>query len=147
MDYLREVLTGPWCAVPVVVPDDARAIRGALESLCREQACCLIITTGGTGPGPRDITPEVTADFCDKLLPGLGERMRAASVDRVPTAILSRQAAGIRGKALIVNLPGSPRAIAECLDAVFPAIPDCLDVIGAGTLTTNERRFVAPRRH
>ncbi len=100
--------------------------------------CCLIVTTGGTGPAPRDVTPEATAAVCSRLLPGFGERMRAASLQVVPTAILSRQTAGIRGRTLIVNLPGRPKAIRENLEAVFPAIPYCLDLIGAPRLETHE---------
>jgi molybdopterin adenylyltransferase len=107
--------------------------------------CCLIITTGGTGPAPRDVTPEATEGVCEKLLPGFGELMRQVSLQKVPTAILSRQTAGIRGGSLIINLPGQPRAIAECLDAVFAAIPFCIDLIGGPRLTTNEQRIVAFR--
>jgi len=91
--------------------------------------CCLIVTTGGTGPSLRDVTPEATETVVDKLLPGFGELMREVSLRAVPTAILSRQTAGIRGNSLIVNLPGKPTAIAECLDAVLPAIPYCIDLI------------------
>jgi molybdopterin adenylyltransferase len=145
--YLREVLEGPWRPITRIVSDDEPEIRAALLSLCDEEACSLVITTGGTGPGPRDVTPEVTAALSEKLLPGLGERMRAVSVATVPTAILSRQTAGVRGRTLIVNLPGSPKAVAECLDAVFPAVADCLDVIGAAPLATNDRRFTSRSRH
>jgi molybdopterin adenylyltransferase len=97
-----------------------------------------VVTTGGTGPSPRDVTPEATEAVCDKLLDGFGEQMRAVSLKSVPTAILSRQIAGIRGKSLIVNLPGKPAAIRECLLAVFAAIPYCIDLIGGPYLTTNE---------
>ena len=96
------------------------------------------MTTGGTGPSPRDVTPEATAAVCEKLLPGFGEAMRAASLQVVPTAILSRQTAGIRGKTLIVNLPGRPKAIRENLEAIFPAMPYCIDLIGGPRLETNE---------
>lgn len=114
-----------------VVSDDVAAIRAVLIELCDRRACALVLTTGGTGPAPRDVTPDVTAEVCDRLLPGFGERMRQVSVETVPTAILSRQVAGTRGSSLVVNLPGSPRAIAQCLDAVMPAIPHALELIGA----------------
>jgi molybdopterin adenylyltransferase len=103
-----------------------------------EAGCGLVVTTGGTGPAPRDVTPEATAAVCEKMLPGFGELMRAASLKFVPTAILSRQTAGVRGRTLIVNLPGRPKAIRENLEAVFPAIPYCLDLIGGPRLETNE---------
>lgn len=145
--YLGEVIDGPWRAVRRIVPDDEPEIRAALVALCDDEACSLVITTGGTGPGPRDVTPEVTAAVCEKLLPGFGERMRSVAVDTVPTAILSRQTAGVRKRTLVVNLPGSPKAIAECLDAVFPAVVDCLDVIDATPVATNDRRFRSCSRH
>jgi len=145
--YLGEVIDRPWRAVRRIVPDDEQEMRAALVALCDNEACSLVITTGGTGPGPRDVTPEVTADVCEKLLPGFGEHMRAVSVEAVPTAILSRQTAGVRGRTLVVNLPGSPKAIAACLDAVFPAVADCLDVIGATPLSTNDRRFKSRSCH
>ena len=104
-----------------------------------------MVTTGGTGPASRDVTPEATEAVCEKMMPGFGELMRKVSLEKVPTAILSRQTAGIRGSTLIVNLPGQPRAIRECLDAVFPAIPYCVDLIGGPYLTTNEARIVAFR--
>ena len=104
-----------------------------------------MVTTGGTGPAARDVTPEATEAVIEKTMPGFGELMRKVSLEKVPTAILSRQTAGIRGSTLIVNLPGQPRAIRECLDAVFPAIPYCIDLIGGPYLTTNEARLVAFR--
>ena len=107
-------------------------------ALCDLEGCCLVVTTGGTGPARRDVTPEATEAVCDKLLDGFGELMRAVSLRVVPTAILSRQIAGIRGKSLIVNLPGKPSAIRDCLLAVFPAIPYCIDLIEGPYLTTNE---------
>lgn len=143
--YLREVLTSPWEAVKKVVPDDRPGLDAALVTLCDAEGCCLVITTGGTGPAARDVTPEATEAVCDKSMPGFGELMRTVSLAAVPTAILSRQTAGIRGGALIVNLPGQPRAIAECLDAVFPAIPYCVDLIGGPYLTTDATRIVAFR--
>ena len=119
------------------MPDERPAIEAALRELADVEACPLIVTTGGTGPAPRDVTPEATEAVCDRLLPGFGELMRAVSLRAVPTAILSRQVAGTRGRSLIVNLPGKPSAIAECLDAVFPAIPYCIDLIGGPRLETD----------
>jgi len=143
--YLDEVLTSPWHAVARIVPDELEQVSEALVQLADGQACCLVITTGGTGPAKRDVTPEATERVCDKLMPGFGELMRGVSLQKVPTAILSRQTAGIRHACLIVNLPGQPRAIQECLDAVFPAIPYCVDLIGGPRLTTDENRLVAFR--
>ena len=143
--WVEDVLQSPWKAVPRVVPDDAEAIRSALLELCDDNGCCLVVTTGGTGPAPRDITPEITEAVCDKLLPGFGELMRRVSFEKVPTAILSRQTAGVRGGALIVNLPGQPRAIGECLEAVFPAIPYCVDLIGGPWLVTDPERLASFR--
>ena len=119
-----------WLPIYAVVPDDQDVIEQTLMRFADEENCSLIITTGGTGPAPRDITPEATESVCQKMLPGFGELMRATSLEFVPTAILSRQTAGIRGKSLIVNLPGKPKAISECLTAAFPAIPYCIDLIG-----------------
>lgn len=144
-DYLKEVLTSPWEEHSLLVPDDCIGLQETLMELADAIGCCLIITTGGTGPAPRDVTPEATEAVCEKLLPGFGELMRQVSLQKVPTAILSRQTAGIRGGSLILNLPGQPRAIAECLDAVFAAIPFCVDLIGGPRLTTNEQRIVAFR--
>ncbi len=143
--YLKEVLISEYQPLVRVIPDDQPAIEQALRELCDEQACCLVITTGGTGPAPRDITPEATAAVCGKIMPGFGELMRAVSLEKVPTAILSRQTAGIRSGSLIVNLPGQPKAIAECLDAVFPAIPYCIDLIGGPYLQTDDQRLKAFR--
>jgi len=128
-----------WIATPFeldyrVVPDERAAIEGELRRMADQSGCCLVVTTGGTGPAPRDVTPEATAAVCEKLLPGFGELMRAASLKFVPTAILSRQTAGIRGRTLIVNLPGRPKSIRENLEAVFPAIPYCIDLIGGPRL-------------
>ncbi len=142
-DYLNEVLASPWEPVARVVPDDQPVVEQALRDLAVET--CLVITTGGTGPAARDITPEATEAVSDKLMPGFGELMRKVSLEKVATAILSRQTAGICGKALIVNLPGQPKAIAECLDAVFPAIPYCVDLLDGPYLITNESRIVAFR--
>jgi len=136
-DYFAKALASPWEAVARVIPDDRKLIAETLVELADAQACCLIVTTGGTGPAPRDVTPEATEDVIEKPMPGFGELMRQVSLAKVPTAILSRQTAGIRGKALIVNLPGRPRAIAECLDAVMPAIPYCIDLIEGPRLETD----------
>jgi molybdopterin adenylyltransferase len=133
---LDRILASPWRAVARLVPDERPLIEEALRSLADEEGCCLVVTTGGTGPAPRDVTPEATEAACDRMLPGFGEAMRAASLRSVPTAILSRQTAGTRGRCLIVNLPGKPSAIAECLAAVFPAIPYCIDLIGGPRLET-----------
>jgi len=144
-DYLRQVLISDYREVLRVIPDELTTIEQTLSELCDEQGCCLVITTGGTGPAQRDITPEATEAVCDKLMPGFGELMRKVSLEKVPTAILSRQTAGIRGNSLIVNLPGQPKAIAECLDAVFPAIPYCIDLLGGPYLETDEKRLKAFR--
>lgn len=133
---LTDYLATPWEAVARIVPDDLRTIAGAIAELADKQGCCLVVTTGGTGPSPRDVTPEATAMACTRMLPGFGELMRAESLKQVPTAILSRQTAGIRGRCLVINLPGKPSAIRQCLDAVFPAVPYCLDLIGAPRLET-----------
>ena len=127
---LREWLVTPFETDYRVIPDEQPVIEAELRRMADESGCCLIVTTGGTGPAPRDVTPEATAAVCEKMLPGFGELMRAASLKFVPTAILSRQTAGIRGRALIINLPGRPKAIRENLEAVFPAIPYCVDLIG-----------------
>jgi len=133
---LREFLACDWTPVVRVVPDERPQIEAALIELCT--ACGLVVTTGGTGPAARDVTPEATVAVCDRLMPGFGELMRAVSLNSVPTAILSRQVAGLRGSSLIINLPGKPAAIRECLLAVFPAVPYCLDLIGGPYLTTND---------
>ncbi|SFI30595.1 molybdopterin adenylyltransferase [Bosea sp. OK403] len=143
--YLARALTSPWTPVARVIPDDRKLIADTLKALADEEGCCLIVTTGGTGPAPRDVTPEATEDVIEKPMPGFGELMRQVSLAKVATAILSRQTAGIRGKALIVNLPGRPRAIAECLDAVMPAIPYCIDLIEGPYLETDPTVIVAFR--
>jgi len=144
-DYLAGVLTSPFRTIDRIVPDERRVIERVLVELCDLDECALVVTTGGTGPAPRDLTPESTEAVSDKLLPGFGELMRKVSLEKVPTAILSRQTAGVRGQTLIVNLPGQPKAIAECLDAVFPAIPYCVDLIGGAYLTTNPEKVRAFR--
>lgn len=144
-DYLVEVIASPWSLVHRVVPDDRPLIAQEMRRMSDELNCCLIITTGGTGPAVRDVTPEATTDVCEKMMPGFGELMRKISLEKVPTAILSRQTAGIRAKCLIVNLPGQPRAIKECLDAVMPAIPYCIELIGGPRIETNPDRVTAFR--
>ena len=143
--YMSEVLTNEWAPAAMVVPDELDAIQAALIELVDARGCSLVVTTGGTGPAIRDITPEATEAVCEKMLPGFGELMRQVSLNFVPTAILSRQTAGVRGKALIVNLPGKPSAIRDCLDAVMPAIPYCIDLIEGAYLTTDESRVKAFR--
>jgi molybdopterin adenylyltransferase len=135
---LREWLLTPFDVDYKVVADDRALVEAELRRMADESGCCVVVTTGGTGPSPRDVTPEATEAVCGKLLPGFGELMRAASLAFVPTAILSRQTAGIRGRTLIVNLPGRPKAIRENLQAVFPAVPYCVDLIGGPRLETNE---------
>jgi molybdopterin adenylyltransferase len=148
-DYLGDVLASRWEPREQVVPDELATIAGAIRDLAAA-GCCLVVTTGGTGPAPRDVTPEATEQACTKLLPGFGELMRQISLEYVPTAILSRQTAGVCGRALVVNLPGRPKSIRECLDAVFPAIPYCVDLIHTGVadpprLETRPERLVAFR--
>ncbi|MCX2682973.1 molybdopterin adenylyltransferase [Campylobacter sp. MIT 21-1685] len=128
-----------------LIPDEYKNIVQKLFFLADEKKCDLIITSGGTGPALRDVTPEATEKVCDKMLPGFGELMRQASLQFVPTAILSRQSAGIRGKSLILNLPGNPKAISQCLEAVFSAIPYCIDLIGGAFIETNEEIIKAFR--
>ncbi len=135
-DQFERILTTAWEAVLRVVPDEQPQVEQVLKELCDRERCCLVVTTGGTGPAPRDITPEATEAVCDKILDGFGEQMRSVSLQHVPTAILSRQIAGVRGSTLVINLPGKPSAIAECLHAVFPAVPYCIDLIGGPYLET-----------
>lgn len=129
ISVLGEYIKSEWESVYEVIPDEQPIIEEALKDMVDMQGCCLIVTTGGTGPALRDVTPEATEAVCEKMMPGFGELMRQVSLKYVPTAILSRQTAGIRGKALIINLPGKPKSIKECLDAVFPAVPYCIDLL------------------
>jgi molybdopterin adenylyltransferase len=142
---LTDLLASPWHPVARVIADEQSLIERALVQLADEDLCPLILTTGGTGPALRDVTPEATEAVCEKMMPGFGELMRAVSLKVVPTAILSRQTAGIRGASLIVNLPGKPSSIRECLDAVIPAIPYCIDLIGGPRLETNPAHCIAFR--
>ncbi|MBM3729567.1 MAG: molybdopterin adenylyltransferase [Actinobacteria bacterium] len=136
-EFLSRHLTSEWEAVTRVINDDVATIAQTLVDLADQERCDVIVTTGGTGPAQRDVTPEATEQVCDKMMPGFGELMRAVSLKVVPTAILSRQTAGIRGSSLIVNLPGKPSSIADCLTAVLPAIPYCVDLIGGARLEMN----------
>lgn len=144
-EYLSDVLTNEWEAIAQVVPDEIPKIEAALIDMIDNHGCSFVVTTGGTGPAKRDVTPEATENVCDKMMPGFGELMRKVSLEVVPTAILSRQTAGIRGKGLIVNLPGKPSAIKDCLDAVMPAVPYCVDLIEGAYLTTDESKIKAFR--
>ena len=147
-EWLDRVLCCEWTACAEVVPDEPDRIEAALVRMCDEQRCPLVLTTGGTGPAARDVTPEATEAVCERLLPGFGELMRAASLRIVPTAILSRQIAGTRGQSLIINLPGNPSAVADCLDAVFPAVPYCIDLLGGPRLEAHASQCAVfrPRR-
>ena len=138
IDVLDEYLTSPWEAIYEVIPDEQDVIESTLIKLADEKQCSLIVTTGGTGPAERDVTPEATEAVCDRMMPGFGELMRAESLKFVATAILSRQTAGLRGKSHIINLPGNPKSIRECLDAVFPSIPYCIDLMDGPYLECDE---------
>ena len=138
-EFLSQALTSPWKICRRLVVDEQSTIEEALKSLSDNENCSVIITTGGTGPAPRDVTPEATEAVCDRMLPGFGEQMRAISLRHVPTAVLSRQTAGIRGSTLILNLPGSPRSIREILDEIFAAVPYCVDLIGGPYITTDPK--------
>ncbi|MBE6429948.1 MULTISPECIES: molybdopterin adenylyltransferase [Campylobacter] len=134
---LKEWIIGDLEFIYKVIPDEYDMIVSSLEDMCKE-GCDIVFTTGGTGPAPRDVTPEATEAVCEKMLPGFGELMRSSSLKYVPTAILSRQTAGIKDQSLIINLPGQPKAIKECLEPIFPAIPYCLDLIGAAYIECDE---------
>jgi molybdopterin adenylyltransferase len=142
---LAELLASSWRPIRRIVPDERPAIERALIELAEVEGCPLILTTGGTGPAPRDVTPEATEAVCERMLPGFGELMRTRSLLEVPTAILSRQVAGTRGASLIINLPGKPAAIRTCLDAVFAAVPYCIDLIGGARLETDPKFCTAFR--
>jgi molybdopterin adenylyltransferase len=144
-EWLKLALATPWQPVIRLVPDEQSEIARVLRELCDRERCCLVITTGGTGPAPRDVTPEATLAIADKVLEGFGEQMRAVSLKYVPTAILSRQVGVVRGKALVINLPGQPKAIKETLDGIFAAVPYCIDLIGGSYLETREEVIKAFR--
>jgi len=135
--FLNRIVRSNWIAVMKIVPDGIESVATALVEMTDREDCDLVLTTGGTGPSPRDLTPEGTRMVITRELEGFGELMRRVSLAQVPTAILSRQTAGTRGHCLIVNLPGRPAAIDVCLNAVFPAIPYCLDLIGARPIEVN----------
>ncbi|MBE8168689.1 MAG: molybdopterin adenylyltransferase [Shewanella sp.] len=137
IDTLNDYLTSEWEPVYQIIPDEQDMIEVTLMDMVDNEHCSLVVTTGGTGPAKRDVTPEATEIVCDRMMPGFGELMRAESLKFVPTAILSRQTAGLRGSSLIVNLPGKPKSIRECLDAVFPAIPYCIDLMNGPFLECN----------
>jgi molybdopterin adenylyltransferase len=137
-EWFRAALVSPWRMETRLIPDEQPVIERTLIELCDEVGCHLVLTTGGTGPAPRDVTPEATLAVAHKVMPGFGEQMRQVSLRYVPTAILSRQTGVIRGRALILNLPGQPKAIKETLDGVFPAVPYCIDLIGGPYIETNE---------
>ncbi len=138
IDTLNDYLTSEWEPVYQIIPDEQAQIEALLIKMVDEEGCCLVVTTGGTGPAKRDVTPEATEAVCDRMMPGFGELMRIESLKFVPTAILSRQTAGLRGSSLLVNLPGKPKSIRECLDAVFPAIPYCIDLMEGPFLECDE---------
>jgi len=138
VETLTEYITSPWEKEYAVVPDEQSLIEKTIIEMADQKGCCLIVTSGGTGPAKRDVTPEATESVCQKMMPGFGELMRAKSLTYVPTAILSRQTAGIRNQTLVVNLPGKPTAIRQCLDAVFPAIPYCIDLLEGPFIECNE---------
>jgi len=144
-DTMKEYLVSEFEIIYRCIADEQDMIEKTMIELCDEMGCCLVVTTGGTGPAPRDVTPEATQNVCQKMMPGFGELMRQVSLEYVPTAILSRQTAGIRGKSLIINLPGKPKSIRECLDAVFPAVPYCIDLIGGAYIETDENVIKAFR--
>ena len=135
--FLDEAVTSPLEVVRRLVPDEPVLIEAALVELVDAEGCSMVVTTGGTGPAPRDVTPEATEAVCERMLPGFGEQMRAISLRHVPTAVLSRQTAGIRGSSLMLTLPGSPRSIREILDEVFAAVPYCIDLVGGPYITTD----------
>jgi len=138
-EWLRSAIASPeWTEELRLIADEQPLIEKTLKELVDEKGCSLVLTTGGTGPAPRDVTPEATLAVADKVMPGFGEQMRAVSLKYVPTAILSRQVAVIRRSALIINLPGQPKAIRETLDGVFAAVPYCIDLIGGPYIETNE---------
>ncbi|OGA73502.1 MAG: molybdopterin adenylyltransferase [Betaproteobacteria bacterium RIFCSPLOWO2_12_FULL_65_14] len=138
-EWLRSAIAAPeWRDETRLIADEQPAIEATLKELVDQKGCHLVLTTGGTGPAPRDVTPEATLAVADKVMPGFGEQMRAVSLKYVPTAILSRQVAVIRKQALIINLPGQPKAIRETLDGVFAAVPYCIDLIGGPYIETHE---------
>ena len=143
-DFLYEAISSPFVIKRRIIPDEQETIEATLIELA-DVGCSIIVTTGGTGPAPRDVTPDATEAVCDRMLPGFGEQMRAISLRHVPTAVLSRQTAGTRGSCLILNLPGSPRSIREIIDEIWPAVPYCVDLIGGPYIETKEGAWAAWR--
>jgi molybdopterin adenylyltransferase len=144
-EWFGAALSTPWRMVTRLIPDEQPVIEHTLKELVDKEKCGLVLTTGGTGPAVRDVTPEATLAVADKVMPGFGEQMRQVSLKYVPTAILSRQVGVIRGEALIINLPGQPKAIKETLDGVFAAVPYCIDLIGGPYIETHENVIKAFR--
>ena len=142
---LNEYLKSPWVNEYAVIPDEQDVIEQTMMEMADQKGCCLVITSGGTGPAGRDVTPEATEAVCTKMMPGFGELMRTESLKYVPTAILSRQTAGIRNNTLIINLPGKPKAIRQCMDAVFPAVPYCIELLNGPLIECNEQVMKAFR--
>ncbi len=138
VETLNEYLVSEWDKCYEVIPDEKDLISNTIVDMIDNHGCCLVVTCGGTGPAVRDVTPEATEAVCEKMMPGFGELMRQVSLQYVPTAILSRQTAGIRKNGLVINLPGKPKAIRQCLDAVFPAVPYCIDLIEGPFLVCDE---------
>ena len=143
-EFLSFAISNPFHLERRIIPDEQDRIEATLIELC-DAGCSVIITTGGTGPAPRDVTPDATEAVCERMLPGFGEQMRAISLRHVPTAVLSRQTAGVRGQSLILNLPGSPRSIRETIDEIWPAVPYCVDLIGGPYIETTEGVWAAWR--
>ena len=137
-DTLDLYLKSDYKKVYKIIPDEQDIIEKTIINMLDNEKCCLVVTTGGTGPSKRDVTPEATAAVCEWMMPGFGELMRTESLQYTPTAILSRQTSGLRGSSLIINLPGKPKSIRECLDAVFPAVPYCIDLMEGPFLECNE---------
>jgi len=138
LSFFEEAIKSPWTAHYRCVPDEQEAVETALVELSDEEGCSVVVTTGGTGPAVRDITPEATEAVCDRMMPGFGEQMRSISLAFVPTAILSRQVGGLRGSSLIFNLPGRPKAIRETIDEIWRAVPYCVDLMGGPYMDMNE---------
>ncbi|WIA39557.1 hypothetical protein OEZ86_005644 [Tetradesmus obliquus] len=137
LQFFQEAIESPWTAQYAVIPDEQPIIEQTIKDMADKEGCCLVVTTGGTGPAPRDVTPEATEAVCSRMLPGYGEQMRSISLKYVPTAVLSRQTAGIRGKTLVINLPGKPKSIRETFDEVFKSIPYCIQLMEGPYIETN----------
>lgn len=145
IDTLNRIINSEWIPITKLIPDEKNEIEKTLIQLVDVENCCLVITTGGTGPSSRDVTPEATENVCERMMPGYGELMRTISLEFVPTAVLSRQTAGLRGNSLILNLPGSPKAIHQTLIPLFESIPACIDLMDGPFIDTNSEIVVAFR--